>query len=79
MEISTQEYNLHRTIMNQILETSTEFYDNPNGPYEESCPFCDASQRYKGNEPTPSMDELNHDSDCTWILANMIEYPEKFL
>ncbi len=71
--------NLTQQLIKSILEHNTTFYDYSNGPYEESCPCCDSSKTYKGDEPKPTMQDINHEEDCAWILATRLqqeEYPE---
>jgi hypothetical protein len=55
-----------------VLETSTIFYDNPDGPYENSCPFCGVTMYTGGNEGYPSMSDLNHREDCVYLLAKKL-------
>ena len=73
---------LTQELITNILEMSTDFYDNPNGPYEERCPYCDNYKTYQGNENIPTMDDISHDVNCAWILAKKLqqeEYPEMLL
>lgn len=53
-----------------VLDVSPIYWDNPNGPYETTCPFCDATSYRGGNGLIwESMSELNHNSDCAYLLA----------
>lgn len=53
-----------------VLEISSDWYDNPNGAYETSCPFCSAIEyRGGGGRPFASMQELKHDQDCAYLIA----------
>lgn len=49
----------------QVLEMPTNFWDNPNGAYESSCPFCSAIE-YRDHA---DMSELKHDSNCAYLIA----------
>lgn len=54
----------------QILEMPSEFWDNPNGAYESSCPFCSAIEyRGGGKDYHADMSELKHDSNCSYLIA----------
>jgi hypothetical protein len=57
-----------------ILETTPEFYDNPNGPYEYTCPFC--REMTAGGIDSPSMSDMSHTNDCLYKFAK--ELNEKF-
>ena len=61
---------INRIIEVILHETNCLFYDNPNGAYEYSCPFCSAGKDIGGNRPGVIMSELDHDSDCIYTLAN---------
>ena len=53
-----------------VLEISSCSYDNPNGAYETTCPLCSAIEyRCGGGSPFASMQELNHDKDCAYLIA----------
>lgn len=53
-----------------VLETSPNTWDNPNGAYETSCPFCYAKEwRGGGGYPWASMSELDHKQDCAYLIA----------
>lgn len=58
-----------RKLCRAIIATGTSFWDNPNGPYESSCPFCSGVIKYGGNETTPTMSDIKHDADCAWLIA----------
>lgn len=54
----------------QILEMSTNFWDNPNGAYESSCPFCYATEYRDGGENYHAkMSELKHTPNCSYLIA----------
>lgn len=59
-----------QTLCDAVLDISTLFYDNPNGPYESSCPFC-YSKDYRGGGGSiqASMSEISHKSDCAYLIA----------
>lgn len=53
-----------------VLDISPIHWDNPNGPYETTCPFCNVtSYRGGGGSIWASMSELNHESDCAYLVA----------
>jgi hypothetical protein len=53
-----------------VLDMSADFYDNPNGPYETTCPFCHAKDYRGGNERAYAfMSELQHKHDCAYLIA----------
>lgn len=53
-----------------VLDTSPNYWDNPNGPYETSCPYCDATiYRGGGGAIWASMHELNHELNCAYLIA----------
>jgi|TARA_R110000822_G_scaffold6851_10_gene28673 hypothetical protein len=56
-------------LCNQVLDTVTVFWDNPNGAYENSCPFCSAIEYRGGKNSYADMRELSHDSDCAYLIA----------
>ena len=53
-----------------VLTTSPNCWDNPNGAYETSCPFCSAEERRGGGGSIwASMSELKHSGDCAYLIA----------
>lgn len=56
-------------LCSSILDMSTSFWDNPNGPYESSCPICGATEYYGGGVRHPSMDDIHHIPDCAYLIA----------
>jgi hypothetical protein len=55
-----------------VLETMPEYWDNPNGGYRYSCPFC---QNYKevGGGESVSMIEIDHSEDCVYLTAQELK------
>jgi hypothetical protein len=51
-----------------VLEVQLSFYDNPSGPDEYTCPFCQETQYSKGSE-TPTMGNFKHDVNCVYLIA----------
>tara|TARA_R110000772_G_scaffold200837_1_gene311297 strand:- start:61 stop:294 length:234 start_codon:yes stop_codon:yes gene_type:complete len=54
-----------------VLDVSAECWDNPNGAYETTCPFC-YTKDYRGGSSSSfcaSMSELDHTSDCAYLIA----------
>lgn len=57
-------------LCNQVLQMSTIFWDNPNGPYEDTCPLCGESIQYGGNfKGDTSMSGITHSSNCGYLIA----------
>lgn len=52
-----------------VLGVPVNFWDNPNGAYENSCPFCSAEEKRGGQNMFANMSELKHDSDCAYLIA----------
>ena len=61
-----------RNLCKQVLSLDTIFYDNPNGPYEYSCPFCFAEIGVGGHEKRPTMETLPHDPNCAYLIAKSL-------
>lgn len=55
-------------IINNIIEIQPMLFDDPNGGYEYSCPFCGIDKTVSADQYV-SMVDINHDKDCTWVLA----------
>lgn len=63
--MATREEDIQKLIEG-VIETSPEFFDNPNGGYENTCPFCDA----RGGGLHLGMLDLKHNpKDCIWLIA----------
>ena len=56
----------------KVMTTSLIFWDNPNGGYDHTCPFCGVTVSVGGNESFPSIKDLKHDPDCVYLLAKDI-------
>ena len=57
-------------IIDEVLETELEFFDNSNGGYDYTCPFCYASICIGGHIKSPTMHTIVHDTDnCIWLIA----------
>ncbi len=58
-------------LVKEVLAGNVLFYDNPNGSYEWSCPYCCA--KVEGGHETllkgVCMDDLQHDHECAYIIA----------
>lgn len=58
-------------LVKEVLSGSVQFYDNPNGPYEWTCPYCCA--KLEGGYETilkgVYLDDLQHDHECAYIIA----------
>lgn len=64
----TREEDIQKVI-DGILNITPNFWDNPNGGYEYSCPFCNGEKTIEGNELPPTMKDIEHDIDCIWLIA----------
>jgi hypothetical protein len=64
----TREQDVQKLI-DSVLEVEPDFYDNPNGGYEYTCPFCFAEVSVGGGSNI-SMADLKHDpKECAWLIA----------
>lgn len=52
-----------------ILGVSPDFYDNPNGGYEYSCPFCLNWESFGNVFGGVTMKDVKHDPDCPYLIA----------
>lgn len=53
-----------------VLNICPDCWDNPNGPYTTTCPFCYAKDyRGGGGNIWASMSELEHKHDCAYLIA----------
>ena len=59
-------------IIKGVLDMNAVFFDDPNGPYSMTCPFCSGAIKYGGYRQDPTMEELPHSSDCIWVIAKRI-------
>jgi hypothetical protein len=64
----TREDDINKLI-DAVLEISAVFFDNPNGAYEVSCPFCGGIKYFGGNVSTPTMTDIKHDLNCAYLIA----------
>jgi hypothetical protein len=62
-----------QALINGVSVMDPTFYDNPNGPYEMTCPFCYGNIEYGGNRSNPTMVELPHTKDCIWLIAKKLD------
>ena len=53
-----------------ILQISPEYWDNPNGAYESTCPFCREQIKRGGcDEIWARMSEIKHKPHCAYLIA----------
>jgi hypothetical protein len=57
------------TLCNLVLNVSPNYWDNPNGAYESTCPFCWEQVWKGGQDMFASMDEIKHKPDCAYLIA----------
>ena len=53
----------------QVLDMSLNFYDNPNGGYEYTCPMCYNRIEISGRVIPPTMSTFKHDINCGYLIA----------
>ncbi len=69
MENSDREKDILK-LCNSVLDISTIFYDNPNGAYESTCPFCYATKyRGGGQHYHVAISDVKHENDCAYLIA----------
>lgn len=66
---------LYSELVDKILSTSTRLIYNDIGRDECQCPFCGVYKYIKGHEFF-LMRDMNHSSDCLYLLANQIQLLE---
>lgn len=58
-------------LVKEVLSGSVQQYDDPNGAYEWTCPYCCA--KLEGGYETllkgVRMDDLQHDHECAYVIA----------
>jgi hypothetical protein len=59
-------------LVEKVLEVELNFYDNPNGGYEYTCPFCGAIKIIGGREAEPTMNTIKHELDCAYLIAKSL-------
>jgi hypothetical protein len=50
-----------------VLSVEASFYDNSNGGYEYTCPFCE--EEIVTGSVSNSIDGINHDVNCARLIA----------
>jgi hypothetical protein len=58
-------------LIDDVLSTLPNFFDNPNGGHIYTCPFCSASKEVDTKRTVFTAD-LKHDADCTYVLAQTL-------
>ena len=51
-----------------VLDVDTKFWDDPNGSYTHTCPFCD-NDYYSYGSMRGSMHDIEHAPDCIYLVA----------
>ena len=58
-------------LVKEVLSIGVQSYDNPNGSYEWTCPYC--CEKLEGGYETllkgVCLDDLQHDHECAYIIA----------
>lgn len=52
-----------------VLSASTLFYDNPNGGYENQCPFCLKLSYGSNKKSWLDIEEISHLDNCVYLIA----------
>lgn len=55
-----------------IIFSSPNFWDNPDGGYQFICPFCNNYKEVKGHVYV-GMSEIKHEDDCIYLMALDLE------
>jgi hypothetical protein len=53
----------------KVVNVIPEFYDNPNGGYENTCPYCYKMGYGDYKRIQISMEDIEHDVNCAWLIA----------
>ena len=71
MEEDEQREKDIQELCRQVLEMPSEFWDNPNGAYESTCPFCYVIEYRGGGDKKyhARMNELEHEGNCAYLIA----------
>ncbi len=52
-----------------VLNVSPSFWDNPNGGYENSCPFCYNVAYGDSKSYSREMSDIKHNHGCAYLVA----------
>lgn len=52
-----------------VLNTNLHFYDDPNGGYDFTCPFCGRTETVGGQQNEPTISSLKHSQSCIYLVA----------
>lgn len=63
-----REYEIQQ-VLKAVINANVDSFDNPNGGYENTCPFCCTMTYGNYNHPWLDMHELTHDMNCAYIIA----------
>lgn len=58
-----------QALCSAVLNASPNFWDNPNGAYENTCPFCRAVEYRGGQNSFADMSDIDHKPDCAYLIA----------
>jgi hypothetical protein len=59
-----------QSVIEGVLSNGATFYDNPNGGYEYTCPFCYGEVVVgSGGLGTTNMEDIKHNGDCIYLIA----------
>ena len=61
-----------KLLVKKVLNVGLSFYDNPNGGYEYTCPFCGNWKSIGGRDKEPKMKTINHEFDCAYLIAKSL-------
>lgn len=57
-----------QALCSAVIYMPADWYDNPNGGYENTCPFC-YTRVNSGDFKTMQLSELPHKPDCAYLIA----------
>ncbi len=56
-------------VASAVVSHSVNYWDNPNGPEEFTCPYCGVYGCRLGNDEWPDLKDMKHKLDCVYLIA----------
>lgn len=72
MNIPITDSNREKDILDlckSVIGASAHCYDDPNGPYTTTCPFCKSKWYGDYKKSWATMSEISHYQDCAYTIA----------
>lgn len=68
-----------QALVEAVLDTTVDFWDNPNGGYEWTCPLCSASVEGGGSllKKGVNMLDIAHHPSCAYLIARGLRVKEE--